>query len=274
MSETRSVGAVATPATVESLTADLRALGIEGSLTILHVSLSALGWVCGGAVAVLQAMEAALGPRGTLVMPAFSSTLSDPRHWCNPPVPREWWPTIRATMPAFDPAMTPTLGVGRVAETFRSGPGVIRSLHPCSSFTARGPAAADLMRDHQLAHPLGEGSPLARLYDRGAQILLLGVDHDRNTSLHLAENRARWPSKRTIPQGGPILVDGKRRWSTYDEIDIDTGDFLHVGAAFDASCPDEGPAETTTRRVADAPAKLMRQRALVDFAAAWFSENR
>jgi aminoglycoside 3-N-acetyltransferase len=268
MSEVQSVNAVTAPATVESLTKQFEGLGVRGDVVILHASLSALGWVCGGPVAVLQALLAALGPEGTLVMPAFSSDLSDPRHWGNPPVPQSWWQTIRDSMPAFDPALTPSRGVGRVAETFRSWPGVRRSEHPCSSFAARGPAATPLTQDHGLAHPLGERSPLARLYELDAWVLLLGVGHDRNTSLHLAENRASWVSKATIPQGGPLCVDGERRWLEYEEIDIDTDDFLRVGQRFE---------EVSTVReghVAAAPVKLFRQRALVDFASQWFSENR
>ncbi len=268
MSEAKSVEAVPSPATVESLTSELAALGIRGDVVILHVSLSALGWVCGGPLAVLEAVEAALGPEGTLVMPAFSSDCSDPRHWGNPAVPESWWPTIRDALPAFDPARTPTRAVGRVAETFRTWPGVVRSLHPCSSFAAHGPAAADLMRNHGLAHPLGDASPLARLYDCDAWILLLGVDHDRNTSLHLAENRGTWPAKRTISQGGPMLVDGERRWLEYDEVDISADDFVQVGSAFgDTGAVAEG-------QVAAAAFKLMRQRALVDFASDWFGAHR
>src|SRR5262249_28882909 len=139
MSEGQAVEAAPTPRTRTSLAADLRSLGLEpGMVALVHSSLSALGWVCGGPVAVVPALRDGLTPEGTLVMPAHSGDLSDPAQWRRPPVPREWWPIIYETMPAFDPRTTPTRMMGRIAETFRTWPGVLRSAHPSSSFAAWG----------------------------------------------------------------------------------------------------------------------------------------
>ncbi len=103
------VGRAARPATVASLAADLRALGVtEGSTLLVHSSLSALGFVCGGAPAVVQALRSALGAGGTLTVPTHSGDLSEPSRWRNPPVPQDWWQTIRDETPPFDPATTPT----------------------------------------------------------------------------------------------------------------------------------------------------------------------
>src|SRR5687767_3614283 len=154
-------GATDGPVTVARLVAHLQRLGVDPGATLLvHTSLRALGWVCGAEQAVIEALTLALGPAGTLVMPAFSTQLTDPATWRAPPVPEAWWPTIRESMPAFDPVLTGTRGLGRVAESFRRAPGARRSAHPHDSFAARGPAAAALLADHPLESGLGEGSPL------------------------------------------------------------------------------------------------------------------
>ena len=82
MREGQVVRKTETPATIESLQADFRLLGIKtGMVLLVHSSLSALGWVCGGPVAVIIALQEVLGETGTLVMPTHSTDLSDPSQW-------------------------------------------------------------------------------------------------------------------------------------------------------------------------------------------------
>ena len=264
----RLVSQTETPATVASLKADLRALGVApGMIVLVHSSLSAMGWVCGGPVAVILALQEALGPDGTLVMPTHTGDLTEPSRWEAPPVPESWWPVIRESMPAFDPDLTPTRSMGVIPETFRKQKGVLRSDHPHVSVGARGPRAQEITADHSLANGLGEDSPLGRLYDLRAHVLLLGVGHERNTSMHLAEYRADYATKRTIEDGAPAAAG----WVAFSEFETDSSDFDRLGAAFLQS---EAGHAVRRGRVGLADSQLMPQRDLVDFAVSWLEENR
>ncbi|MDX1563558.1 MAG: AAC(3) family N-acetyltransferase [Gammaproteobacteria bacterium] len=277
-SEAAVVAATPTPITAKQLVDDLRQLGVvPGTIVIVHASLSAIGWVIGGAQTVVEALLTAVGAadapearddRGTLVMPAQSSQLSDPANWSNPPVPEAWYPVIREQMPAYDRALTPIRGLGAIADCLLRHPATLRSPHPLASFSANGAAAKDIVGEHPLVPSLGETSPLGRLYELDAKVLLLGVGHDRNTSLHLAEHRADWPSKRMRTDGAPVRQDGARQWISFEDLDFNDEDFNEIGAAFAAT------GHETSGRVGRAHCRLMPQRALVDFASAWISANR
>ncbi|MDE2743386.1 MAG: AAC(3) family N-acetyltransferase [Gemmatimonadota bacterium] len=272
MSEKEIVQKTEVPATVESLQADLRALGVKpGMVVLVHSSLSAMGWVCGGAVAVIAALQEVLGSTGTLVMPAHSPDLTEPSGWESPPVPESWWPVIRENMPAYDPELTPTRSMGIIAETFRKQRGVLRSAHPQVSFCACGPQASRITDNHALAFGMGEHSPLARIYDLHGFILLLGVDHGNNTSMHLAEHRATFRTKRVIQQGAPISTSDSRRWATFEDVDIDSSDFDRIGEDFLRSEEGHG---VRRGRVGLADCQLMPQRDVVDFTVGWLEENR
>lgn len=182
-------------------TAALTALGVRpGDVLLVHASLRSLGPVAGGARGVLGALRRAVGPAGTLVVPAFTPENSD-----TSPHYRERVrdldagavDAVRASMEPYDPALTPAPSMGALAETVRTAAGAGRSAHPQTSFAALGPDAARLLAGHRADCHLGEDSPLARLYEADARILLLGTGYATCTAFHLGEYRMPGPPRRS-----------------------------------------------------------------------------
>lgn len=269
MTEADVIQATPQPLTVQSLAEQFAACGLAAGQTVLvHSAMSKIGWIAGGPEAVILALLQVLTPSGTLMMPAHSTQNTDPAQWGNPPVPESWVPVIRAQMPAYNPHTTPTRQMGAIAELFRTWPGAVRSAHPTMSFAALGPQAAALTADHVLEADLGEGSPIGRLYQLDGHVLLLGVGHSNNTSLHLAEFRADWPGKRYTGHGSAMLVNGQRQWVEYEALELDSDDFDQIGAAYEAQHP------VQAGRVGSATVRFFRQRPIVDFAVQWMQRHR
>ncbi|MDO4474880.1 MAG: AAC(3) family N-acetyltransferase [Eubacteriales bacterium] len=251
------------------LVTDLKQLGLqEGDTVIVHTSLKKIGYVCGGAQTVIEALIDVVGENGTIVMPAQSWKNLDPEtgvHW---EVDESQWDYIRENWPAYDKNLTPTNTMGAVAEMFRQWPGSIRTDHPARSLCAWGRHAAYITRQHTLSDIFGEGSPLARLYELDAKVLLLGVGYDKNTSLHLADVRAEYPGKHNCMEHSAILENGVRVWKEYETLFVDGEDFEDIGAAFEKEC------DVKIGNAGKAEARLMNQRTLVDFAVSWMEKNR
>ena len=89
--------------------------------------------------------------------------------------------------------------------------------------------------------------------------------------MHLAEYRATFPARRVVREGGPISTSGSRRWTSFEEINLDSSDFDRIGEAFLRS--DAGKA-VRRGQVGLADCQLMPQRDVVDFAIGWLEENR
>lgn len=253
----------------EDLKKGFKSLGIkEGDNIIVHTSLSSLGFVCGGAQIVIEALLETVTDKGTIMMPTQSWKNLDPEagvHWEEP---KEWWQTIRENWPAYDKDITPTNTMGAVAEMFRSWPGTMRSSHPARSFAAKGANAEHLIKDHDLCDIFGEESPIGKLYALDGKVLLIGVGYDKNTSIHLADVRAEYPSKRYAKESSAMMVDGAREWVTYETLVVDGEDFEQIGEAF------ESAVSVKKETIGNAVVTCMSQREIVDFAVQWIEKNR
>ncbi len=150
------------------IASDLKALGIQrGDLILVHSSLKSLGYVEGGPETVIQGLLKAIDDNGTLLMPALSY-MQNPHN-------------IHSTHD------TPS-NVGAIPEYFRKREGTLRSIHPTHSVCGIGKFASELFKYHHLDNtPCGHNSPLNRMIDYGAKIIMLGCSLRPNTTMHALE---------------------------------------------------------------------------------------
>ena len=173
----------------------LRVLGVRTRQVLqVHAAFSKVGPLVGDPQGLIEVLRAALGDGGTLVMPSMTDDDDHP----------------------FDPRSTPCPSMGVKADSFWRLPGVLRSESP-HAFAAVGPLAERIIAPHPLSPPHGPDSPVGRVHELGGYVLLLGVGHDANTTVHLAEHMAGVRYRRrklaTIMQGGaPTRFE-------YEEID-------------------------------------------------------
>ncbi len=219
------------------VTDQLRALGVEeGAVVLTHTSFRATQPVEGGPLGLIGALRDALGPDGTLVMPSWSGNDDEP----------------------FDPLTTPASpSLGVVAATFWRLPGVLRS-HHVHAFAAAGPQATRITSDPLPLPPHIPESPVGRVHDLDGQVLLLGVNHDADTMLHLAELLAG--VRYRVPRHCTVLRDGRPVRIDYEENDHCCARFALADEWLRArSLQSEG-------RVGHARARLARARNIVGVA--------
>jgi aminoglycoside 3-N-acetyltransferase len=210
--------------TKADIAAGLRELGLkQGDIVLLHSSLASLGNVKGGAGAVVEAFLDVLGDSGTLVAPVFEP------------------------------------GLGLISEAIGNHPRAVPSIHPLACVAAIGKDAGELCHDHwkaETAHT--QETPYLRIADKGGYVCLLGVDQDRNTTLHTAEALLRLPylttESRTFPVPGGQAT---RSWAFFPG---PHRDFIGLDAMLRKS------GRMKMRRIGNSIVRLIRSRDLIDLA--------
>lgn len=163
----------------EWLTTGLRDLGLtKGDAVLVHSSMKGLGYIDGGPNAVIDTLLEIVGPTGTVLFPTLTGTMTD----------------LPDNPPNINLATTPCW-TGLIPETARQRPDAVRSIHPTHSVVALGANQQQWTAGHGLGKsPCDEMSPYYGLMELGGKILLLGgVDHESNTSLHCIEEIAAVP---------------------------------------------------------------------------------
>ena len=213
------------------LRAELAGLGLRAGMTVLvHCSLRGVGRVEGGADALREALLDVVGEEhGTLVVPtqtrANSMTSQEFRAAVTDLDEAEFEVYLKG-LPGFDPAASPSEGMGALAEAVRTHSRAHRSPHPITSFAAVGAHAADLCAIHPLECLLGTQSPLGLLAKLDARVLLLGVGFDKCTAFHLGEDRA-------LPEERPYRCKIGDEWRDFKALSCQDTDFAELGARFE-----------------------------------------
>ncbi len=166
---------------------DLRALGVRpGGALMVPTSYRAFGADRPSPDEIFDALEQAVGPDGTLLVPALSYQQDPILH--------------------HDTRTTPS-NVGYLAEYFRLHRAARRSLHPTHSVCATGAGVDEWLGGHELDRtPCGPNSPFRRILDRGGQILMLGCGLRPNTAMHAIEEVV----------GVPYALRGERTYAITD----------------------------------------------------------
>ncbi|HTL30882.1 MAG TPA: AAC(3) family N-acetyltransferase [Tepidisphaeraceae bacterium] len=173
--------------TVDEIRDGIRASGIKpGDLLLAHSSLKSFGTVESGADAVAEALVQSVSPGGTVFVPTFNFSK----------VP-------------WDRANTPSL-TGAITEAFRLRPDAVRSDHSTHAVTGVGPLAQEILADHEKHHPFGEDSPLWRLWQRNAWVLLIGCRHNSSSMIHVAEENVGVPYLKRTRTQKIVTKDGFR----------------------------------------------------------------
>lgn len=246
-----------------------KSLGIEkGDNVIVHTSLGSLGYVCGGSQTIIESLLESVGDSGTVLMPTQSWKNLPPEFGVHSEVPQKYWQVLKDNLPAYDKDITPTNTMGSVAEMFRTWNGTIRSDHPARSFSANGANAEYLVQNHDLSDIFGTTSPIGKLYELKGKVLLIGVGYDKNTSLHLADVLAEYPSKSYEIASSVMMVGGKRQWVDYKTLVVEGEDFVQIGEDFECNHT------VNQTNIGNAVVKCMNVRELVDFAVNWIENNR
>lgn len=152
-----------------NIVADLTQLGLkQGDVVIVHTSLKSIGYVCGGAQTVIEALIEVVTSEGTIVMPTQSWKNLDPEtgvHWN---ADESDWDKIRENWPAYDKQITPTNTMGAVAEMFRQWPG----------------ASEQIIQQDQFVH----GENKLNILQRNTPFqIYLGRDHLSQNSMNLTQ---------------------------------------------------------------------------------------
>lgn len=178
-----------------ALTEALRTVGLaSGDGLLVHSALQFLGRPAGGVEMYLEVLQDFLGPEGTLAVATFNFGFAQGEE--------------------YDPANTPSVGMGAFSELVRQHPEARRSSHPMQSLALLGRHADDLAaRDTPSA--FDTGSAFERMLELDFKLLLLGAEVQAASIIHYSEQRAHVPYRYWKDFEGRVRRAGQWQTLTY-----------------------------------------------------------
>lgn len=203
-------------------------LGVmSGDVVYVESDSSKLGYVIGGSESVVEALMEVVGENGTIVMSLKNIENQEPSYHFKNVKYVNTIELIRQHIPAFQASVSSLNGLDAVVQQFRRYNLAVVSSHPSEAVIAWGKQKQYIVEQHPLNFPHSEVSPYGKLYQLNAKVLLIGCDYSRINAFHLAAHISKL--KPVVLQGCAMLVDHKRVWKKYLDLELSTKGFMEVG---------------------------------------------
>lgn len=224
---------------------------------IAHASLHAFGPVEGGPETLLQAV---LQSVAALIMPThtYNTMITPPSGPLNNGIMYGSAQDLNRMAEFYAPSMPADRLMGKIPELLRLRPEAKRSMHPILSFA--GIRANKTLATQTLEEPF---APIRMFAEADGWVLLLGVDHTSNTTVHYAEKLAgrkqfvRW----ALTENGIIACPGFPGDSAgFQVIEKDMAPYikkLQVGNALVQAMPIKKLVEVVQARLEKNPKDLL-----------------
>jgi aminoglycoside 3-N-acetyltransferase len=233
--------------TFENLVEGFRDLGVgEGDTLLVHSSYKSFGDVEGGPQTVIQALETALGPEGTLIMPTFNFDFNKGVPW--------------------DVRTTPSK-MGVLTELVRQNPRARRVFHPFYSFAILG-KHADMLGGLRYKSSYERNSVFGRLRDLDGKIMVIGLSYTNSMTFFHHIEQMEGADYRFLKKFTGEVTDenGNTYTDTFEMLvrDIDKGVITEVDPMGFLM---EEKGIIKVRKIGEADVKLMKANEVYEFTA-------
>ncbi len=252
------------PITKDYLIEEFRQLGINSNdIVMVHSSLSSFGYIVNGAYDIIDALKEVISD-GLILMPGHTTINSSVEDWKRPPVPNEWFETIKSNIRPTTRETEPT-GIGEVPRVFSRYNGIYRTNHPFVSLIYYGKNIPEQLKDQPLDKPHSFNGPFGYLYSANIKLLMLGTNYDNLTFMHLACNMFNGPFTEVESN---IYVGGEIKRISFTIEDDDTDLFNVVGERFEI----EKKEFIKIKKIGNSTCKLINGKELIDYTLEYYNK--